>query len=229
MKTLLAALCAGFLAMPAAADDPAPYVETTGVGEIMVRPDRVTMTFGVESESRQLDEARNENAKKVRAVLAALKKAGVRDNKIQTRMVQIAPRYRYDKGRRTFEAYTASQSFDVTMDDVEAYGRVFQAALDAGADQAGGIRFDASRREALEAEARARAATNARDKAKDYAEALGKTVGAPLILRETAEGVPEPFMPMAAQTFRAADKVESTVAPGEITIRASVTARFALR
>ena len=56
-----------------------PYLQTisvTGTGRSTVTPDRVTFSVGVQTIAATVDEAVNENNRKVAAVIAALKAAG---------------------------------------------------------------------------------------------------------------------------------------------------------
>ena len=69
-------------------------------------------------------------------------------------MLQISPRYDFDKGKRKFVEYTAHKSFVVTLNTVTGYGDALAAAMDAGVDDVGGLEFFSSRMPALKDNAR---------------------------------------------------------------------------
>lgn len=208
----------------------APYVQVTGEGDVSVQPDQVVVGFGIDTAAPQLAAARDENATRTQNLLNQLKKLGVDSKDIRTNFLQIGPRYDYINGKRKFVEYTAHKSFTVTINDVAGYGKILQAALDAGVEQVSGVQFKTSKEKELEEEARKRAIADARRKADTLAGAAGRKVGPVLLIEENAVGgVAVPMYAMVRQKSMMADAPEDQLAPGEITVRANVNVRFTLQ
>lgn len=129
-----------------------------------LRPDRVTFSVGVQSHAPTVAEAFNANAARSNAVIAALKRKGVTSDEIQTSGLNVTTFINH-KGKP--EGFQAENQVTVTRSDIKSIGDVLQAAVDAGANQIGGLRFSVAdvssvRRHGLELafqDARARAET----------------------------------------------------------------------
>src|SRR5258708_2830574 len=70
-------------------------ITVSGTGRSSVTPDRFSFTLGVQTSGPTVDDAVNENNRRVAAVLAALKKAGATDKDIQTSNFSIWPQQDY--------------------------------------------------------------------------------------------------------------------------------------
>lgn len=206
-------------------------IRVTGEGEIKVTPDQAVFRFGVQTENIKLEEAKNENSRKTKKLLKALQKLGVKQKNIQTARIQINPVYRYDRGKRIFTHYAARKDFTITVNDLDNYGKILNAAVAAGVENVSGIQFQSSRLEDLKAEARKKAARNAKQKAADLAAVFGQKIGEPLSIQENVQFErPVPVirgMEMAAR--RAPAPPEDQIAPGEMTVRATLAVEFELK
>src|SRR5690242_9052270 len=81
MKRFLALTSLMFACAAFAADEPAfETVSVTGTGHVIVTPDRYSFTVGVQTIGTTVDDAVRENNTRVTAVIAALKKAGAKDD-----------------------------------------------------------------------------------------------------------------------------------------------------
>ncbi len=78
MKTILAIVTV-FVACSASAEQ---TVNVTGDAEIKVAPDQVVLSLGVEVHAKVLDEARQENDKRVVSIRAAVRRQGVEEKDI---------------------------------------------------------------------------------------------------------------------------------------------------
>ncbi|MGB7841917.1 MAG: SIMPL domain-containing protein, partial [Salinimicrobium sp.] len=90
-----------------------------------------------------------------------------------------------------------------------------------------GIQFQSSKRETLESQARKKAILDAKQKAEEYAQALGQEIGKAHAINELNSGE---FPPMyRAMEMKAADTAEAqTMAPGEIEVTVKVNVGFFL-
>jgi len=159
-------------------------ISVSGKGEIYVKPDLALVTFSVKNEAKQVSEAMKNNAEKMNAVIAFMKKQGIEEKDLKTTSFNINPRYEYQKagagvyypypsGKRILAGYEATQSLQVKIRDLTKIGSILQGAADKGADLAGNLRFTIDKPEKIKAEARKEAIKKAKDKAKEIASQLG--------------------------------------------------------
>jgi uncharacterized protein YggE len=114
-------------------------VGASGTATIAVRPDRVSFTLGVETTAATVAEAMAGNNSKLKEVIAALKAKGVKPQEIQTSQFGIDSS-RDDAGRKT-SGFRVSNLVSITREDPAEAGALLQAAVDAGANQAGAFRL----------------------------------------------------------------------------------------
>jgi uncharacterized protein YggE len=161
------------------------------------------------------------------AVLRAIRESGFPGLVLETFGYSLRPEYSNNNNQRTREivAYTVLNNVRATIEDVDAVGRVIDAAIGAGANRVAGISFFASNTEAARTEALAEAVRSARAEATVIAESLGYRLGAPLEINGgAARPTPRPYE-MATLSGRAAD---TPIEAGDQTVTASVSIRFAL-
>lgn len=171
-----------------------PYLQTisvTGTGRSSVTPDRVTFSVGVQTISATVDDAVNENNRKVAAVIAALKAAGAKEAEIRTSNFAIWPQQDYQQGKLPqILGYQVSNNITVRRDKIGDAGRLLQTAVNAGVNTSSGLQFEVSdpakgRDEGLRA-----AFTDARAKAALLASAAGRTLGRAVTIAEGAQVAP---------------------------------------
>lgn len=217
-----------------------PGISVTGEAEIQVMPDEVIITLGVESKSAQLQNAKSENDQRVNAVIAALKKAGVKESAIQTDFFSVNPEYRSADTTQP-ESYTVRKRMMVTLSDIDAFERVISGALRAGANVIQGIDFRTSALREHRDKARSLALKAAQEKASAMAVELGQTIGRPLQIIEQRGGYwsyysggwwgGHNYGGMSQNVMQSAGgsaEGAGTLAPGKIKISASVSATFEL-
>lgn len=239
--TVLAVLTLG-LALPALAHDAAPQSAITVQGDAEVRraPDEANVRLGVVSQEPTAQAAQQGANRIAQAILAAVKDLGVPDTAIQTSRLVLYPVYSQPSrlmqeggSREDFVpqivAYTASNTVSVRLADLAKVGPVVDAGIGAGANQVEGVDFrlrddTSARTEALEA-----AVAEARGEAQAIARALGVTLGPVLSADEGHLSVAYPSFERASFAMDVAQQSASTpVAPGDITVSASVTVRFGI-
>ncbi len=211
-----------------AADAPERFVQVSGEGEVKVEPDIALTQVQIETTGKDLKQVEAENVRKSAAVLDTLKKLGVATSDIQTTSVQISPRYDYVNGRQQFREYGASKSFSVKLRDLSAYGKVINGLIQAGVGSIGGVQFASSKQETLEAEARKKAALDAKTKAEALAAQLGVKMGKVISIVEEGGGNIGSVTPMRAMAM-SKGMPEDTLSAGEITVTAHLTVKFELQ
>lgn len=178
------------------ASAPSSTVSTSGTATTEVRPDQLSVTVGVETNSTTAQEAVLLNANLTTQLVAAVRGLGINENQIETSSYSLSPIYEYIvppqpcieiyppppgcETRQEIIGYRASNTVTVTLDvnaELNA-GQVIDAAIGAGANRVDGIVFFISPdtqqqiRDTLIRDAIA----NARQRANIAAEALGMTI-----------------------------------------------------
>lgn len=230
----LAAL-AGFAMHPATASAQPPttgpdtgYIQVSGDAQVMVPVDRARVLFAVETEEPDARAAVERNATLMDAVLAALRGLEVPSLDLETQGFQLQPQYERPSGEvMRLRAYRARNHVSVTVDDLEAVGRVIDAAVGAGANRIASLTFEARDTEDARLEALRLAVQKARRQAEVMAAALGLALGAPLEVNGGAQGNPPRPMPMARMEM-AQDAATTPVEAGEQTVSASVSIKYRL-
>jgi uncharacterized protein len=206
-----------------AVGDSSRSITVSGVGTAEAEPNRADFTFGVVTEGRNARGALAANAAEARAVIAALRRAGVEERDIQTQQVSISPVVQDDG--RTVSGYTARNSVVARLRDLSRAGAAIDAAVGAGANEVYGPNLIRTDRAGLERDALRAAMNDARAKAQAVAAAGGVSLGR--VLTAVEGGQVSPPMPYAATDARA--MAESTpISPGTSEIQALVTVTYAV-
>jgi uncharacterized protein YggE len=223
---LIAAVLVASAAGVAAQQSAERTVRVQGEGAVSGAPDIAVVTLGATIEAKTAGEAAAEASKRMSAIMAALREAGVPERDLRTQEIGLSPLYDYDRSTGAppkLRGYAARQRLGATLRDLGLVGPVIDAALAAGATDIGGPSFDTSNRTALRDQARDAAVRDAVSAARLMAEAASVGLG-PLVSLTLGQdfGGPGPAM------MRAQSDESTPVAPGEITLRANVEAVFAL-
>lgn len=237
MKTFLISLIAAVTASTTLAQAPQPTVAVmpesitvSGTGRATVTPDRFTFTLGVQTIAPTVDEAVNENNRRVAAVIAALKKAGASAEDIQTSQFNIYPQQDYQEGRLPrILGYQVTNSITVRSNKVAEAGRLLGIALSNGVNTSSGINFEVSdpargREQALRA-----AVEDARAKATLLAQAAGRAVGRAIVITEGAHAAPPVPYPMARAAAMESRVGDVPVESGSQEVTYEVTITYELR
>ena len=154
-------------------------VTVVGEGVVNIEPDVATARIGVVVLRATVREASSEAAKIMQEVKAALLAQDIEEKDIQTRHFSIyAERYGPEGLLQEDQVqYHVSNAVYVTIRDLDNIGGVLDAAIGAGANDVGNVRFSLENPAAVETEARAMAVADARAKAEELAALIGATVG----------------------------------------------------
>ncbi|TGC09117.1 SIMPL domain-containing protein [Methanolobus halotolerans] len=127
----------------AAQEDTEHTIQLNGNAETRVVPDTATIDIGVVVQSRTAQEASDENAVLMSAVIGELRSIGLEEEEIQTSFVSVRPVYDYN-GTQTIVGYSAFNSVQVTTTMLDNLSDVIDRSTAAGANQIGSISFSAS-------------------------------------------------------------------------------------
>lgn len=207
------------------AQSPAPashrQVTVVGSGEVRGMPDTLTADVGIEVTAPDVTAAMNQAGQRQRAVLDALTARGIDAKDVSTTSVSLQPQY---GDNSAITGYRASNSIKVTMREIDVAPATLAIIVNVGGNAAriNGISYSIDDDSALVSDARARAFTDAENRARQYAELAGLSLGTVISISETSGGGATPApVPMERGAPMAAADVP--LAPGEQTVSFSVT------
>ena len=201
-------------------------VHVTGIGSVTGEPDIATLYLGVSVEKETVEEAREEAASAMTAVIDALKENGIADRDIQTENFSIYPQYDYTDTGRVLRGYRVNNTVNARVRELESLSDIIDDATTAGGDivVVNSIEFMIEDPTPLQAQARALAVEDAKAKAETLAEASGVTLGKPLTITETSRSAGPPIAFAEAAEFAADSARTSTpIQAGELTVTVNVT------
>ena len=159
---------------------PSNTVSVQGSALLKADPDLVTVYFRAETNASTAQEAKDENAEIIADARAALIKAGIPEDKIQTLDFNIYPEYDWIDGQQKFRGYKAVHAFKVELEtaQIDKVGAVIDAGVDSGA-MIDYINFELStaKQNEYKAEALKQASQDAKTKAEAMVSGLGKQLG----------------------------------------------------
>ena len=224
-------------------EGPIGNISVTGDATVKVVPDEIILTLGVETRHKELTEAKSENDKRVRRVIALAKSYGVDPKYIQTDFINISPEYEYinyDIDR--IVGYRVGKTIVITLKDIDKFDGLYSDVLELGANYVHGIEFRTSELRKYRAQARALAIKAAEEKATALAAELGRSIGNPTHINENHSGWWSSYGRwwgsrwggmMSQNVVQNAGlegyTTEGGVAPGQIEVNASVSVTFELR
>ncbi len=197
------------------------FVRAGGDATIQTKPDRVQISIGVSTQGATAEAAAAQNASQTSAVLASLKGIVEGRGESKTTGYSVTPQYAYAPNQPPrIKGYEASNTVQVTLDDLSQTGKLLDTATGAGANNVSSISFMLRDNSAVYARALAEAATKARANAEAIAKALGiRVIG--VLSAEPQQITPVRPIPMA-QMAMAREKTETPVEAGNLDIHASV-------
>src|SRR5438093_1779785 len=154
----------------------------TGSATTQIKPDKVTVSLGVETTNTKAKAALAANSELMNKIISALKIAGVKDNETSTSSFTITPNrdYSIDKNQGKLIGFTVSNSIQIDSNNVNNTSEWIDIAVSSGANNVNSIYFSLSDKKLddIRKELVNDAIDNAKEKADIAASALGlKIVG----------------------------------------------------
>lgn len=168
----------------------------TGSATTQVKPDKVTVSLGVETTNTKAKAALAANSELMNKIISALKIAGVKDNETSTSSFTITPNrdYSIDKNQGKLIGFTVSNSIQIDSKNVNNTSEWIDIAVSSGANNVNNIYFSLSDKKLddIRKELINDAIDNAKEKADIAASALGlKIIG----IRTVSIDQATPFFP----------------------------------
>lgn len=224
IATALAIVALLSTAPSAMAQEVARTITVTGSATVSRVPDLAVLRVGVEAQAPDSDRAIRAMTERAAAVMGQLAGAGIPESAIRTDVMRLAP-LRPDDGRAegTPRPVRATTVLAVEVADLDSLGPLLDSLVRAGANRVEGVRFTLADPAAARAEAQRQAVADARASAEAYAGAAGVSLGPVLAITDAAGGGLRPLSMQAAIADGG-----PPVAPGEVSLTASVTVVFGL-
>jgi uncharacterized protein YggE len=219
---------------------PQHTISVTGNAEVLVVPDEVNLTLGVETWNKDLEQAKAENDQIVKKVLDLTSNFGIESKNVQTDYISVDPRYE-DYAQRIFLGYFVRKTIVIKLKDVSKFEDLLSQALEAGVNYVHGIEFRTSELRKYRDQARALAIQAAHEKADAMAKELDQTIGKPINVREEWNNWWYPYNSWwGGNTGNMSQNVvqnaggttppsEGGISLGQISVTASVSVEFELR
>lgn len=199
---MLATACAGETATAAPAvvpssqegQTPEHTINVNGSGQATGTPDVAFVELGVDVVNEDVGQAINEANQMMDGVRQALLDEGIPEENMQTSTFNVFTEERpqpEDASQPPQRTYRVRNILRVKVEEIETIDAVIGAGLDAGANTVYNLSFTIDDTSALQAEARAAAIEDARDRAEQLAEGLDVQVGAPVQVSESFGGQPQ--------------------------------------
>ncbi|MDR0842295.1 MAG: SIMPL domain-containing protein [Acidobacteriota bacterium] len=226
-------ILSGTIALTVAAEAPATpngnanKITVNGHGVVKVTPDIAYITLGVMTQEHDAVLAQDTNSKTMAKVIEAVKGQGVANKDIKTSNYRMS-QYEYNEGQEKIIWHHVTNSMTVTVRNIDSVGKVIDAGVAAGANDANNIQFDLSDAAGFHAQALTLAVENAKQKGAVIAKALGVIIGNPYEVTESGGY----YAPMTGTTLntRAAMNVAADnampVQSTELEISTNVTCVF---
>jgi uncharacterized protein YggE len=196
---------------------------------VAVPADEIRIDVAVETEGTSANEATSENARRMDAVIRALRATGVDGLEMETFGYSLRPQYEVTReigDTRRIVGYRAENNIRVTFSDLGAAGQILDEAVGAGANQVARLQFVASDTRAGRLQALEEAVRNAREQAEVIAAAMGVSLGM-VVEVQGGSSAPGPVgqRMMALESADVATPIEA----GDQWVSASVSITYRIR
>jgi uncharacterized protein len=205
--------------LAAQAEDCLKYhtLHVTGTYNVKAKPDISYVDFTVQSEAKEVAEAKKKADEVLRAVKDAATKLSIAEKDLKTGYVSIQPRYTYLENRPPLlDGYNVSYNLTMTVRKLETLGESVQQLVQAGVTQVNNVRYDIEDSESFKRDALKQATLNAKAKADVLAAATGETLVGALRVQEGSVGYNPSVIAMEAAPMMAKMMSSDTSAGGEV-------------
>ena len=213
----------------AKASDKPGNIAVSGSAEVTAVPDVACVSLGVVTRDPKAEVAAKSNADRTARVIEAVRKHGVEQRDIKTSHYSLQREVDYDSSPPKFLGYKASSQIRVETKDIAGVGKLIDAAVAAGANSVNGVSFDVENKSALRDKALSLASKRAREKANAMATALGVRLGRPVWASDSVSTYYNRNVVFDVSPMSPEPRASTPIAPGETTISADVTLKYAMK
>lgn len=208
-------------------------LSVTGIATMKIKPDRATVSFGVETANATASSALMSNSEVVNKLLNVLKEAGVQQNETTTSSFIITPNYNYSESGTigNITGYTTTNSIQIESSNINKISTWIDLAVSTGANRVDNIYFSVSDKilNDIKNNLLKDAINNAKSKADIAASILGlKVIGVRSINLDGFELPPPILQPYLSQKSLAAGAESSIASTPIITGEQEVTTQISI-
>jgi uncharacterized protein YggE len=244
---LLGQLFLQFNALPSNA----PHeISVSGEGRAFGKPDVAMVSFGVHSQELKSQDAVNKNNEMMNKIIDAIKASGVDDKDIQTTAYNLSPVYDYRtiyspagkpnsagiaplpvpvRSGSVLSGYTLDQTVAVKIRNFDKISEILDKATSNGATNVSDLQFKIDDPEKVQAEARAMAIADAKEKLKDITRQSGLGVGKLVNISEGYNNYPAPMYASGSALSKDSANVAPNIQTGQQEVSSSVTLTYQVR
>jgi len=212
---------------------PTETISVTAEGKAQTVPNVAKITATVETQNKNLDEARAQNKQKVSTIVSKIKDLGIEEKDIKTQNISAGQSYEpqtlmYPVPPRP-NTNSFSTSLEITIRDFDIADEVLAALTQNGAANLYGpnLTLDDNAQEETKSKAREDAVDSARKKAEELAKLSGRKLGKAVKIQEQGDVIfPQPLF---AQSEVDLKQKASQIAPGEQEVIVNLAVDFALK
>lgn len=158
-----------------------PGIEVTGTATISVTPDIMKWTVDIQNDNDNIQEAKTKNDNTITKVLNIIKSYGIEEKDIKTSGIRMTKRaYIYGQEKK-FSVYNTVW---FTLDNITKYDLITNDLIKIEDVYITNTTLEYSKAIENRIQARTNALNVAKEKAQKMAEALGMTIGKPLVIQE---------------------------------------------
>jgi uncharacterized protein YggE len=226
---------------PALTTDAQGEIHITGKGKVSIEPDLAILNMGIETMGATVAEAREEAASAMNSVLEVIKAAGIEEKDIQTRHFDIRPEYQWQevtengirRSKSVLVGYRVSNDLVVKVRDLDNVGTVIDDAAEAGEDtiRFNGLQFTAEDLSPVMEELREEAFSDAKSKARHFADLAEVGLGDLIFISDGAVASPQSRGYPETLAFGAAKAYDesTSISPGELDVSLSIQTIFTIQ
>ncbi len=223
--------------------DNRPKITVSGEAVVKVKPDKIVVTFGIETWDKDIMAAKQKNNDILKKAVTAIEELGIPKKEIQTDHLAVEPRYKDNYRKEAFIGYFVRNTFVVTLSEPKKVEELVTKVLQSGVNHIHGIDFQTTEFKKYREQARQLALKAAKEKAEKMAGALEQSIGAPILINENygrspwwygsswcwGSGRNRGMTQNVMQNIQSGSgEVSDTIALGKISIRANVNVTFEL-
>ena len=226
--------------------DDVPKITVNGEAVVKVQPDKIIITFGIETWDKDIILAKQENNDIMKKAIVVIKEAGIREKDIQTDYLSIEPRYGDNYEKRNFIGYFVRNTLVITTAEPDKVENLVTGVLQSGVNYIHSINFQTTEFKKYREQARELALNAAKEKAEKMAGTLGQIIGDPIQINEgyggnnwwyysswNGWGYGSRSNYMSQNVMQNIDsgsnEISETIALGKISIKANVNVTFELK
>jgi uncharacterized protein len=205
----------------------APTISVSATGKASVVPDIATVDLTVELTASTAAEAQTDASEAMTAVINAMKELDIESADLQTSSFSTSEVYDYDVSPAVITGYRSSQTLTVKIRNTELIEEVIDAGPANGATSVSSLRYEVDDETVVQQEARVEAMADAKEQAKQIAEAMGVRLGRVVSYSESSGGSYPMYLGMAEAAMDSAG-VKTTVEVGTEDVELTVYVTYSL-